>query len=100
VSRLGDVFGTTVNVAARLTSVARPGSVVVDRGMHDALSPPAEDVTPDDGPTDPPPAGSDDDDADERDTDTPSYRLRRIRRVSVKGFSRLEAWSLRRPRGD
>ena len=99
VSRLGDVFGTTVNVAARLTSVARPGSVVVDRGMHDALSPPAEDVTPDDGATDPPPAGSDDD-ADERDTDTPSYRLRRIRRVTVKGFSRLEAWSLRRPRGD
>ena len=26
VSRLGDVFGPTVNIAARLTSVARPGS--------------------------------------------------------------------------
>ena len=37
VSRLGDVFGPTVNIAARLTSVARPGTVVVDRGMHDAL---------------------------------------------------------------
>lgn len=29
-SRLGDVFGTTVNRAARLTSVARPGTVLVD----------------------------------------------------------------------
>jgi adenylate cyclase len=26
----GDVFGTTVNLAARLTSIARPGSVVID----------------------------------------------------------------------
>ena len=33
VSRLGDVFGPTVNIAARLTSVARPGTVVVDRGL-------------------------------------------------------------------
>ena len=32
VNRLGDVFGPTVNVAARLTSIARPGSVVVDDG--------------------------------------------------------------------
>jgi adenylate cyclase len=27
---MGDVFGTTVNLAARLTSLARPGSVVID----------------------------------------------------------------------
>ena len=33
VSRLGDVFGPTVNIAARLTSVARPGSVLVDDGV-------------------------------------------------------------------
>ena len=32
VSRLGDVYGPTVNIAARLTSVARPGTVLVDRG--------------------------------------------------------------------
>ena len=37
VSRLGDVFGPTVNIASRLTSVARPGSVLIDRGAHDAL---------------------------------------------------------------
>ncbi len=38
VNRLGDVFGPTVNVAARLTSIARPGSVVVDEGAHEALT--------------------------------------------------------------
>jgi adenylate cyclase len=30
---MGDVFGTTVNLAARLTSIARPGTVLVDAGM-------------------------------------------------------------------
>jgi adenylate cyclase len=108
VSRLGDVFGPTVNIASRLTSVARPGTVVVDRGMHDALSPPPPDEdAPDDRPA--PPVSddrehvgedADDQDADDQDTDTPSYRLKRLRRVSVKGYSRLEAWSLRRPRGE
>lgn len=29
----GDVFGTTVNLAARLTSIARPGSVVIDADL-------------------------------------------------------------------
>ncbi|MFB4313395.1 adenylate/guanylate cyclase domain-containing protein [Actinomadura sp. 21ATH] len=29
-SLMGDVFGTTVNLAARLTKLARPGSVVID----------------------------------------------------------------------
>ena len=30
-SRLGDVFGTTVNLAARLTAIGEPGTVVTDR---------------------------------------------------------------------
>ena len=30
---MGDVFGTTVNLAARLTSLARPGSVVIDADL-------------------------------------------------------------------
>ena len=30
VGRLGDVFGTTVNRASRLTAVAQPGTVLVD----------------------------------------------------------------------
>jgi class 3 adenylate cyclase len=37
-TRLGDVFGTTVNVASRLTAVSRPGSVLVDGGMAAALA--------------------------------------------------------------
>jgi adenylate cyclase len=71
VRRLGDVFGSTVNAAARLTSLARPGSVVVDAGVHDALA---------------------DDEALE-------VRWRRLRRVSVKGFTHLEAWRVR-PTGE
>ena len=43
VSRLGDVFGPTVNVASRLTSIARPGSVLIDQGAHDALTGDTED---------------------------------------------------------
>lgn len=38
VSHLGDVFGTTVNRASRLTQVARPDTVVVDDAMAAALS--------------------------------------------------------------
>jgi adenylate cyclase len=38
VSRLGDVFGTTVNRASRLTGVARPGTVLVDDALAASLS--------------------------------------------------------------
>ena len=37
VTRRGDVFGTTVNLASRLTAVARPDSVLVDGVTADAL---------------------------------------------------------------
>jgi len=80
VNRLGDVFGPTVNVAARLTSVAHPGTVLIDRGAHDALH------------------GEHDDDApggDRDGDDTAAYSLKRLRRVSVKGYSRLQAWRVR-----
>lgn len=70
VRRLGDVFGSTVNAASRLTSAARPGSVLVDAGIHDALA-------TDDG------------------DDEPEWRWRRLRRVSAKGFKNLEAWRVR-----
>ncbi|HVS67286.1 MAG TPA: adenylate/guanylate cyclase domain-containing protein [Mycobacteriales bacterium] len=36
-SRLGDVYGEPVNLASRLTSMARPGSVLVDREFAQAL---------------------------------------------------------------
>jgi adenylate cyclase len=70
VSRLGDVFGPTVNIAARLTSVARPGTVIIDSGLQDVL-----------------------------DSDSASpYTLRRLRGVAVKGYSHLACWVLRRAR--
>lgn len=114
VSRLGDVFGPTVNIAARLTSVARPGTVVVDRGMHDALAPPPDEADPGDpGDRGDPPGGpaavgdpvaveaaGGGDPVGAQGAEPPAYRLKRLRRVSVKGYSRLEAWRLRRPRRD
>lgn len=65
--RLGDVFGPTVNIASRLTSIARPGRALVDKELAEAIE------------------GND------------SFKLRRMRRASVKGYRRLEPWALRRP---
>ena len=66
VSRLGDVYGSTVNIASRLTSIARPGWVLVDRDLHDAIA--------DDG----------------------RFRLRSRRPESVRGFHHLHSWRLQR----
>ncbi len=66
-ARLGDVLGPVVNVASRLTSTARPGRVLVDRALADELR---EDT---------------------------HLRVRRLRRTSVRGYRKLEPWSLRRP---
>jgi adenylate cyclase len=79
VSRLGDVFGPTVNIASRLTSVARPGAVLIDRGAHDALL-----------------GDTSDEDHDVREHG--GFSFRRMRRTSVKGYSRLQSWVLRRAR--
>jgi adenylate cyclase len=65
ISWLGDVYGPIVNVASRLTSVARPGTTLVDRGLAAELE------------------------------DESGFSLRRIRRVSVRGYASLEPWSLR-----
>lgn len=67
-SRLGDVFGPVVNVASRLTSVAKPGRAVIDRTLADELREDEE------------------------------LRIRRMRRTAVKGYDHLEPWSLKRPR--
>ena len=77
VRRLGDVFGSTVNAASRLTSAARPGTVVVDAGVHEALTASEDESLP----------GS-------------TWRWRRIRRVSAKGFHHLEAWRVKASPGD
>ena len=93
VNRLGDVFGPVVNVASRLTSVARPDSVIVDQRMYEHLSGGLSGDADSEGDAE--------QDGDERaGDDSSSYRLRRMRRLSVKGYSRLQAWVLRRPRGD
>ena len=66
VSRWGDVYGSTVNIASRLTSLCRPGWILVDRVMSEALR------------------------EDER------YSLKARRPESVRGFHHLHQWRLRR----
>ncbi|MGY4772548.1 adenylate/guanylate cyclase domain-containing protein [Kribbella sp. CWNU-51] len=67
--RLGDVYGEVVNLAARLTSECKPGRVLADRELAAAL----------DG--------------------HPDFRLRRLRRVSVRGYHHLAPYALQRPEG-
>jgi adenylate cyclase len=67
VPRLGDVLGPTVNIASRLTSVARPCTVLCDDGAHGVL-----------------------------DVEGSPYAFRRLRRTAVKGYTRLQPWALRR----
>jgi adenylate cyclase len=69
VSRLGDVFGPVVNIASRLTSVARPGRVLIDREMQEELKPLTEE-----------------------------FRVRRARTTSVKGYTLLDTWALKAPK--
>ncbi|MFI7113768.1 adenylate/guanylate cyclase domain-containing protein [Nonomuraea sp. NPDC050227] len=38
VPMMGDVFGTTVNLAARLTAIARPGTILVDSELAEGLA--------------------------------------------------------------
>ncbi|MFF0489154.1 adenylate/guanylate cyclase domain-containing protein [Nocardia sp. NPDC004068] len=64
--RFGDLYGSVVNTAARLTGVARPGTVLVDDGAAARLA------------------------------DEPEFDLRHLRGVRVRGFSRLRSHVLRR----
>jgi adenylate cyclase len=97
--RLGDVFGPTVNIASRLTTVARPGSVLVDRGAFEVLT--GQDTPPDTAPDGTPLAKLIDRAAEEISDLSPfaehgELRFRRLRRVSVKGYRHLEPWVVRR----
>jgi adenylate cyclase len=78
VSRLGDVYGPVVNIASRLTSVARPGSVLIDNGAYEALS------------------GRSGEDDEPAEGGHAAYGFRRMRRTPVKGYARLQPWVLRR----
>jgi adenylate cyclase len=66
VSRLGDVFGQTVNIASRLTTHARAGTVLVDENTASAL------------------AGIDE------------YTRTPTRPASVRGYHHLRGWRIRR----
>jgi adenylate cyclase len=65
-TRLGDVYSPVVNLASRLTSLARPSTVLVDQALAQQL----------------------------RGVD--GYRVRPLRRVSVRGYDDLQAWLVRR----
>jgi adenylate cyclase len=70
-TRLGDIYSPVVNMASRLTSIARPGTVLVDRELAQHLR------------------------------GLPAYRVRPLRRVSVRGYDHLQPWLVRRrPSGD
>ncbi|GAT65107.1 adenylate/guanylate cyclase domain-containing protein [Planomonospora sp. ID91781] len=64
---MGDVFGTTVNLAARLTAIARPGSVVADEALAGAVE------------------------------GTAGIEVRRIRRRPARGLGVVQPYVLRRP---
>lgn len=67
-ARLGDLYGSVVNIAARLTSSANPGTVLVDKDTADALA------------------------------DEPEFYLKSLRPLRVRGFSKLKTYALRRNR--
>ncbi len=64
--RFGDLYGSVVNMAARLTGVARPGTILVDDGAAAELEGEAE------------------------------FSIRHLRSVRVRGFNRLRPHLLRR----
>jgi adenylate cyclase len=69
-THLGDVYSPVVNLASRLTSLGRPGTLLVDRELARRLR------------------------------GLPRYRVRPLRRVSVRGYDQLQPWLVqRRPTG-
>jgi adenylate cyclase len=69
-TRLGDVYSPVVNLASRLTSLARPSTVLVDQALAEQLR------------------------------GVRAYRVRPLRRVSVRGYDHLQPWLVRRRPSD
>jgi adenylate cyclase len=67
-SRFGDVYGSVVNLASRLTELARPGTVLVNATLADALA------------------------------EEPGSCVRQLRTMQVSGFRRVRPAVLRRAR--
>ncbi|MEV0295917.1 adenylate/guanylate cyclase domain-containing protein [Nocardia sp. NPDC050710] len=63
--RFGDLYGSVVNMASRLTGVARPGTIMIDDGAAAALQ------------------------------GNPEFDIRNLRSVRVRGFNRLRPHVLR-----
>jgi adenylate cyclase len=66
-ARFGDVYGPVVNIASRLTGLARPGTVLIDRVLAETL----------------------------QKRPAPGCRVHRIRTASVRGYPRLTPYRLR-----
>jgi adenylate cyclase len=66
VRRLGDVYGQTVNIASRLTTLARTDTVLIDDGLTTALD------------------------------DEDRFTLHSLRPTAVRGYRHLHSWRLRR----
>lgn len=64
-SRYGDVYGPVVNIASRLTGLARPATVLIDEQLAEALA------------------------------DDPRYQISRLRPTSVRGYRHLNGYRLR-----
>ncbi len=69
-TRLGDVYSPVVNLASRLTSLGRPGTLLVDEQLARRLR------------------------------GRRAYRVRPLRRVSVRGYDHLQPWLVRRREGE
>ena len=65
-TRLGDIYSPVVNLASRLTSLGRPGTTLVDRELAQRLR------------------------------GLSAYRVRPLRKVSVRGYDDLQPWLVRR----
>ncbi|MBF6211672.1 adenylate/guanylate cyclase domain-containing protein [Nocardia puris] len=63
--RFGDLYGSVVNIASRLTGVARPGTILIDDAAAEELA------------------------------DHPEFEVRNLRSVRVRGFNRLRPHTLR-----
>jgi adenylate cyclase len=65
-TRLGDVYSPVVNLASRLTSIARPGALLVDEDLAARLE------------------------------GLSGYEVSPLRQVSVRGYDQLQPWLVRR----
>ncbi len=93
-TRMGDVFGTTVNLASRLTSIAPKNGLLVDGALAEELS------RTGDAPVSEAQASAEAEKAEQEGVTPPSYRfaLQPMWQRPVRGLGTVEPWLLtRRP---